>query len=198
MITPEIQYLSVKKGREAEIDGLLYVAGMMAVAARTAPKTRGVDGIVTAVLTGEGINRIADKMDHLYKDKRNPLAFFPRDAGNLRASPILVLIGVKGTMPKRPENPFNCGACGYETCAEFIAAEKRLGEDFTGPLCIWHAVDFGVAMGSAVKMASMFNTDNRIMYSAGVAAKALGVIDADVIVGIPLSAEGKNIYFDRA
>jgi len=198
MITPEIQYLSVKKGREAEIDGLLYVAGLMAVAARTAPKTRGVDEIVTAVLTGEGKDRIADEMERLYKDKRNPLAFFPRDAGNLRDSPILVLIGVKGTMPKRPENPFNCGACGYETCAEFIAAEKRLGEDFTGPLCIWHAVDFGVAMGSAVKIASMFNTDNRIMYSAGVAAKALGVIDADVIVGIPLSAEGKNIYFDRA
>jgi len=53
-------------------------------------------------------------------------------------------------------------------------------------------------MGSAVKIASTLNTDNRIMYSAGVAAKALGVIDADVIVGIPLSAEGKNIFFDRA
>jgi len=190
--------LSVKTGREAEIDGLLNVAGLMAVAARTAPKTRGVDEIVTAVVTGEGKDRIADEMERLYKDKRNPLAFFPRDAGNLRASPILVLIGVKGTMPKRPENPFNCGACGYETCATFIAAEKRLGEDFTGPLCIWHAVDLGVAMGSAVKIASMLNTDNRIMYSAGVAAKALGIIDADVIVGIPLSAEGKNIYFDRA
>jgi uncharacterized ferredoxin-like protein len=59
-------------------------------------------------------------------------------------------------------------------------------------------VDLGVAMGSAVKIASTLNADNRIMYSVGVAAKALGVIDADLIVGIPLSAEGKNIYFDRA
>ena len=190
--------LSVKIGREAEIEGLLNIAGLMAVAARTAPKTRGVDEIVTAVLTGEEKDRLADEMERLYKDKRNPLAFFSRDAGNLRNSPVLVLIGVKGTMPKRPENPLNCGACGYETCAEFIATEKRLGEDFTGPLCIWHAVDLGVAMGSAVKIASELNADNRIMYSVGVAAKALGVIDADVIVGIPLSAEGKNIYFDRA
>lgn len=190
--------MSVKIGREAEIDGLLNIAGLMAVAARTAPKTRGVDEIVTAVVTGEGKDRIADEMERLYKDKRNPLAFFLRDAGNLRASPVLVLIGVRGTTPKGPENPLNCGACGCDTCAEFIAAEKRLGEDFTGPLCIWHAVDLGVAMGSAVKIASSLNADNRIMYSVGVAAKALEVIDADVIVGIPISAEGKNIFFDRA
>ena len=183
---------------EAEMDGILNVAGLMAVAARTAPKTRGVDGIVSAVLTGEEKDRIADEMERLYKNKRNPLAFFPRDAGNLRDSPILVLIGVKGTMPKKPENPLNCGACGHETCAEFIATEKRPGEDFNGPICIWHAVDLGVAMGSAAKIASELNVDNRVMYSVGAAVKALGVIDADVIVGIPLSAQGKNIYFDRS
>ena len=190
--------MPVRNGKEAEIAGLRDIAALMAVAARTAPKTRGVDEIVTAVVTGEEKDAIADEMEHLYTKKRNPLTFFPRDAENLRSSPVLVLIGVIGTMPKRPENPLNCGACGYETCAEFIAAEERLGEDFMGPICVWHAVDLGVAMGSAVKIASELNADNRIMYSVGVAAKALGVIDADVIVGIPLSAEGKNIYFDRA
>ncbi len=60
--------LSVKIGREAEIDGLLTVAGLMAVAVRTAPKTRGVDEIVTAVVTGEGKDSIADEMERLYKD----------------------------------------------------------------------------------------------------------------------------------
>ncbi len=190
--------MPVRNGKEAEIEGLRDIAVLMAVAARTAPKTRGVDEIVTAVVTGEEKDGIADEMERLYKKKRNPLTFFPRDAGNLRSSPVLVLIGVIGTMPKRPENPLNCGACGYETCAEFIAAEKRSGEDFMGPVCIWHAVDLGVAMGSAVKVASALNADNRIMYSVGVAAKVLGVIEADVVVGIPISAEGKNLYFDRA
>jgi uncharacterized ferredoxin-like protein len=69
MIPLEIQCLSVKTSREAEDAGLLNIAGMMAVAARTAPKTRGVDEIVTAVLTGEGKDRIADEMEQLYKDK---------------------------------------------------------------------------------------------------------------------------------
>ncbi len=190
--------MPILDSNEMEKRGLSKVAELMAVAARTAPKTRGVDEIVTAVVSGDEKDVIADKMASLYKDKRNPLTFFERDAGNLRDSPYLVLIGVKGTTPKRPENPLNCGACGYDTCAEFMGAEKRKGEDFVGPLCVWHTVDLGIALGSAAKLAAELNADNRLMYSVGVAAKQLGFMDADIVVGIPISAEGKNIYFDRS
>jgi uncharacterized ferredoxin-like protein len=43
------------------------------------------------------------------------------------------------------------------------------------------------------------NVDNRLMYTFGAAVKDLPlfVADADVIIGVPLSATGKNIYFDR-
>ncbi|MES0344415.1 MAG: DUF2148 domain-containing protein, partial [Anaerolineales bacterium] len=41
------------------------------------------------------------------------------------------------------------------------------------------------------------NVDNRIMYRAGVVARELGLIDADYVMGIPLSVSGKSIYFDR-
>lgn len=182
---------------DVEEGGLRVVAELMAVSARTAPKTRGVDAIVTAVVSGEVKDAIAEEMVGLGGAKRNPLGFFERDAENLRKSPFLVLIGVKGTAPKRPENPLNCGACGYETCSGFIEAKKRIGEDFVGPLCIWHAVDLGIALASAVKICADLNVDNRLMYSVGVASKALNIIEADVIVGIPISATGKNIYFDR-
>jgi len=53
------------------------------------------------------------------------------------------------------------------------------------------------ALGSAVKTASILNIDNRIMFSIGVAAIKLGLIDSDIAFGIPLSISGKNIYFDR-
>ena len=43
----------------------------------------------------------------------------------------------------------------------------------------------------------MMNVDNRIMYRAGVAARQAGLIDADFVMGIPLSVSGKSIYFDR-
>jgi len=189
--------LLVINSQEAEECVLLSVARLMAVSARTAPKGRGVDRIVTAIVTGEEKERIAQAMEKKTEQKKNPLPFFKRDAENLRRSPVVLLIGVKGTVPKRPEDPFNCGACGHTSCAEFIEAEKRNGEDFTGPICIFEAIDLGIALGSAVKLASELNIDNRVMYTIGAGAKALGMLDADVIIGIPLSASGKSIYFDR-
>jgi uncharacterized ferredoxin-like protein len=35
------------------------------------------------------------------------------------------------------------------------------------------------------------------MYTVGVAVKRLGLMPGQVILGIPLSVKGKNIYFDR-
>jgi len=110
---------------------------------------------------------------------------------------MVILIGVKGTMPKNPDNPLNCGACGHRTCAEFIKTDKKRGEDFTGPICIFEAVDLGIALGSAVKTASELNIDNRLMYTLGTAAMDMKLLDADVIIGLPLSITGKNPYFDR-
>ena len=78
-----------------------------------------------------------------------------------------------------------------------MKAKKAKGEDFVGPLCVFEILDLGIAIGSAVKLASYFNIDNRIMYTIGAAAKELELLDSDLIMGIPLSASGKNIYFDR-
>ena len=190
--------MPIHSSNDVEKKGLMKIVELMAVSARTSPKTRGLDKIITAVVSGAEKNAIAEKMVSLYKNKKNPIPIFERDADNLRSSPYLLLVGVKGTVPKRPENPFNCGACGYNTCSEFIAIEKKMGEDFVGPLCVWYAVDLGIALCSAAKVASDLNADNRMMYTVGVAAKTLGIIDADIIVGIPISSEGKNIYFDRS
>lgn len=58
-------------------------------------------------------------------------------------------------------------------------------------------MNLGIALGSAVKTASMHNIDNRIMYSAGVAARRMGLVDWDVAMGVPLAIGAKNIFFDR-
>jgi len=190
--------LPVLRDVEVEDRGVVEVANLIAVSARTAPKARGVDNISTAVVTGKEKDELADAMENKMAHKRNPISAFRRDAEAVRKSPVVVLIGVKGTMPKKPENPLNCGACGNETCADFIKVKKKRGEDFTGPVCIFEAMDLGIALGSAVKTASEMNIDNRLMYTLGAAAKDLKLLDADVIIGIPLSATGKNIYFDRS
>lgn len=77
-----------------------------------------------------------------------------------------------------------------------------VGVDFGGPAEDWFnfrakLIDLGIALGSAVKIASDLNVDNRIMYSAGRAAVKAGLMKADEVQGIPLSIKGKNIFFDR-
>lgn len=189
--------LPVLKDVEAENRGVEEVANLIAVTARTAPKGRGVDNILTAVVTGKEKDELADAMERKLGRKRNPISAFGKDAEAVRKSPVVILIGVRGTVPKKPDNPLNCGACGHETCAELIKVEKKKGEDFTGPICTFEAMDLGIALGSAAKTASQMNIDNRLMYTLGAAAKDLKLLDADVIIGIPLSATRKNIYFDR-
>jgi uncharacterized ferredoxin-like protein len=168
---------------------LRIVADLMAVAARTAPKTAGKDYVVTRVVEGDDLKALADRMCEYgaRTGKRN----FDRDGLNVAASGALILIGIKDAQPGN----LNCTACGEETCAA-LPVNSANGE-FRGPQCAMRVLDMGIALGSAAKMAGLLNADNRIMYRAGVAAREMGLIDADFVMGIPLSATGKSIYFDR-
>ena len=65
------------------------------------------------------------------------------------------------------------------------------------PTCAFKLLDFGIALGSAVKTASIMNADNRIMYRIGAVAYEMKLMDSSVIMGIPLSSTGKSIFFDR-
>jgi uncharacterized ferredoxin-like protein len=175
-----------------EKEAILEAAKLMLAAARTAPKTAGIDDILTIVVYGEEKDAIAEKMEEIAEQRK--IDGFKRDAKNVRDSEAIVLIGVRGSKTIG----INCGACGYKNCKEFEEAQKRAGQDFIGPTCLFKALDLGIALGSAVKIASLLNIDNRIMYRIGTAALKLNLMpEATVAMGIPLSAEGKNIYFDR-
>ncbi|NIO36416.1 hypothetical protein GTO27_01790 [Candidatus Bathyarchaeota archaeon] len=180
------------ESEEAEGEAVLEVAKLMLVAARTAPKSAGIDDIITLIVYGSEKDAIADEMEEI-AEKRNS-AGFQRDANNLRDSHAVVLVGVRGNK----SFGLNCGACGYKNCESFDEAGKNFGEDFAGPTCLFKALDLGIALGSAVKVAGLLNTDNRIMYRIGTAALRLDLLpEATVAMGIPISAKGKSIYFDR-
>jgi uncharacterized ferredoxin-like protein len=70
-------------------------------------------------------------------------------------------------------------------------------KDFGGLVCAFQSMDLGIALGSAVKLAADLCIDNRMMFTIGAAAKSLGLLDSDIIIGIPLSVTGKSPYFDR-
>jgi len=182
----------VIESKDGEKDAVLEAAKFMLIAARTAPKTAGIDDILTLIVYGKEKDNIARKMEEIGEKRK--IEGFKRDAKNVRDSEAVVLIGVRGSK----SIGLNCGACRYKSCKKFEEAERKLGEDFAGPTCLFKALDLGIALGSAVKIASMLNVDNRIMYRVGTAALKLKMLsDATVIMGIPISAKGKNIYFDR-
>jgi uncharacterized ferredoxin-like protein len=166
---------------------LTVVAQMMEIAARTAPKTRGDDFVVVRTLEGKELQRLGQGM--VDYGRRSGKGNFDRDGQNVLDSQAVVLIGLKDAAVV----DLNCGACGQETC---VRTGTYDGE-FRGPSCALRLLDLGIALGSAVKTAGMLNVDNRIMYRAGVVARELGLLDADIVMGVPLSASGKSIFFDR-
>ncbi len=189
--------MSILTASQAREEAVQTAARLILAAVTTSPKTRGVSSISAVLLQGEEKERLAKSMEEHGPQKRFNSDIFLRDANNIRRSAGVILVGVKGTMPKKPEKPFNCGACGHASCAEFIRTEKKPAEDFVGPLCAFQLVDLGIALGVAAKMAGELNIDNRLMYTAGAAAMKLGLMEADMIIGLPLSISEKNIFFDR-
>jgi uncharacterized ferredoxin-like protein len=168
---------------------------LMAASARTAPKAGGKDFLEIVVITKEeDLKKIADAMKE-YAPKSSNEAFWLRDASNIENSQALLLIG----LTKPVTAGYDCGACGYPTCAEFAKnkqmKDKEMG--YTGPHCVMRMMDIGVALSSAAKTASILNVDCRIQQRVGAAARAIGLIKAEVAMGIPVSITGKSIYFDR-
>ena len=86
---------------------LRLIADLMAVAARTAPKTKGEDFVVTRIVEGEELKQLAEGM--LAFGQRTGKKNFDRDARNVLASDSLVLIGIKDATTAG----LNCGACGH-------------------------------------------------------------------------------------
>jgi uncharacterized ferredoxin-like protein len=173
--------------KETSIMNLRIVAELMAISARTAPKAMGKDFIVTEIIEGEDVKRLAEKMYEF--GERTGKNNFDRDGANVSNSAAVLLVGLKDAVPVG----LNCSSCGSKRC---IKPNTFEGE-FRGPNCALRLLDMGIALGSAVKTASLLNVDNRIMYRVGVVAREMGLIDADFAMGIPLSATSKSIYFDR-
>jgi uncharacterized ferredoxin-like protein len=176
-----------------ESDVLETLAKSILLAARTAPKARGIDDIITALVEKGDIECLASAMERLGEEKGAGFTYvFKRDAANLRNAGAVILIGVKTTGAAG----FDCRACGFETCAEMLNQQKVEAE-FKGPHCMFKYADLGIAVGAAAAKAKDFCIDNRVMYTVGAAARVSGLFDADVAFGIPLSVTGKNIFFDR-
>src|SRR6266487_6775042 len=176
----------------------------MAAAAITAPKSGGqllLAGkhlfIETVIVDDrETLDRLAAWMRARGKERREAIWF--RDAEAAEAIDAVLFVGLADWYPPN----YDCGACGYATCAEFLHATKPLRDDsaeleFVGPTCNLRDIDLGIAVGSAAKTAAIHSIDCRCQTRIAVAARKLGIIRADVAVALSLSLTHKAIGFDR-
>ena len=157
-------------------------AHRMMVAARTAPKGKGIDIVEIGMVTEEDIARLSEEMKRISAE--TGLKFFLRDAENILQADAIVLVGTRSQT-----QGLNCGHCGYATCAAKPEAVP----------CAINSVDVGIAIGSACAMASDMLVDTRVMFSAGLAAQRLHFLgeEARCVMAIPVSASSKNPFFDR-
>jgi uncharacterized ferredoxin-like protein len=176
----------------------------MAAAAITAPKSGGqlfLAGkhlfIETVIVDDrETLTQLAAWMRARGKERREAIWF--RDAEAAEAIDAVLSVGLARWYPPN----YDCGACGYATCAEFMHATKELrrdsdGLEFVGPQCNLRDIDLGIAVGSAAKTAAIHSIDARCQTRIAVAARKPAVITSDVAVALSLSLNHKAIGFDR-
>lgn len=165
---------------------LRRTAEKMMTAARTAPKAKGIDNLVIALIEKDTIEILSNKLKELVKEGKGP-EYFIRDADNILNSSVIVLIGTK----IKPLGIKYCGFCGLENCEEKLK--------YPEVPCALNTGDLGIAVGSAASVAMDERVDNRIMHSVGIAAADLGLLGdgTKIAYGIPLYIGSKNVFFDR-
>jgi uncharacterized ferredoxin-like protein len=177
------------------------VAQLMAAAAITAPKSGGQlflagkpNFMETVIADDTGTrHQLAAWMRARGSERRERIWF--RDAEAAEAVDAILFVGL---LPGWYPPNYDCGACGYATCAEFLHHTKTLRAgsaelEFAGPVCNLRDIDLGIAVGSAAKTAAIHSIDCRCQTRVAVAARKLGLIQADHAVALSLSMTHKAI-----
>ena len=97
--------------RTSRSETVTALARSIMAAGRTAPKSKGVDLIEIATITGEEIARLAESDPNSGKRERHELSGL-RDADNILHAQAVILVGSR-TSPMA----LDCGYCGFPSCA---------------------------------------------------------------------------------
>jgi len=175
-------------------NGLARAVELMAVAAHNSFRFNDRNTVRMRAIDGEDLEQIAEYCFSL--GDMSPLA--ARDGRHLvqlmKEPCSLLLIGDK----RKSDFNYNCGACGYRTCAEMNAAEEVESLTANGPSCMFKNINMNIAANAAASMAHRLGLHCRIFSTLGFSALALELIEeVDLCVSVSVSVAKKNPYFDR-
>ena len=193
--------MGIYDGRKLAHEKLLDTAAKCVQAALKAPQITGRLKLQIEVLTQkqemlpivEMFEVLGEIQPHMIQLANGYRRLF--EAGE---PPVMVLFGADLTVS---EMGWDCGACGFKTCAEFnkYARENRsFGRVHQGPSCDWKAVDFGTACCWACAAASQYNVENRPAIFEGGFANMLGYVDgSSCVIALPLVACREHWFYSR-
>jgi len=175
-------------------NGLARAVELMAVAAHNSFRFNDRNTVRMRAIDGEDLEQIAEYCFSL--GDMSPLA--ARDGRHLvqlmKEPCSLLLIGDK----RKSDFNYNCGACGYRTCAEMNGAEEVESLTANGPSCMFKNINMNIAANAAASMAHRLGLHCRIFSTLGFSALALELIEeVDLCVSVSVSVAKKNPYFDR-
>ncbi len=191
--------MAVYSGEQATKEYLLEITKACAVAAAKAPTLTNSLNLRTEIVTDEDLDPVLDVLETFGKTStfqmHDAVAFKKmKEKGVL---PPVLLIGADLCEPPL----WDCGACGFRTCGEylkFIKRNKGLGIGAYGPTCVWKAIDFGMAGDYACAAAALHRVEARIMFSIGAVSMFLGHLEgSSFVLGLPVGPVGMNAWFDR-
>lgn len=186
--------MTIRQMSELVEKGFARSVELISLAAHNSFRFNNRNTIQMITVEGEDLEQIAEYCFSL--GDMSPLA--ARDGRNLvqtmKEPCSLLVFGDK----RKSDFNYNCGACGYRTCAEMNKAEEVESLTANGPSCVFKNINLGFAANTAAAMANSLGLHCRVFSTLAFGAKALEVIeDVDICISVCVSAAQKNPFFDR-
>lgn len=186
-------------GNKAANEFMLDAAKLAAAATLYAPKLANAE-IKTGIFTNEDVLPIAELLGIIGEGN----SFVYGDSVCIKKAyekgcpPVILLVGTNTLVS---DLAWNCGACGFDTCAEFnkySSDKKSAGAFYVGPSCNWKYFDLSMSICWAAAALADLNVENRVQDSVGFAAFNLGYLEGcNTVTGIVIGPARGNYYYDR-
>ncbi len=193
--------MGIYNGNQLAKENLLEIAKLCANAVLKAPQITGRLKIEMQIVTGEDLVPIIDALFVLGRIALFNLVSYMcwktlYDEGR---EPVLLLIG---TNLRKSELNWNCGACGFSTCAEFNRYSDKVPPIpryfIQGPTCHWKMIDYAIACDWACAAAWQYNVTNRIEVASGMAAISVGFLEnCNIAMGLPIGPTEDLFWYNR-
>ena len=187
-------------GKVAASEAVLEVAKLSAAAAFRAPQLTGTLQIQVEIITDEDQDPIIEfagtlaPISPVMAFDYQTMKYFRENGSPLSC----LLIGAK---MDRSELGWDCGACGFDSCAEFNKWSKEnggMGTLWGGPSCAWKLMDWAAACDYACAAANQYRMDARPMATIGAACAGVGFMpDCTARVAVLIGPPGEFRFFSR-